>query len=102
MLLIAFVKNTRQGGPVLGGGLTALGMLGGLFTANLSNTMPAAMNMIGILIPQAWVLKSWKMVLDGQSGAALLIPFAGGDLYGRRHVRGRSGDVPQAVCLINR
>lgn len=75
MLLIAFVKNTRQGGPVLGGGLTALGMLGGLFTANLSNTMPAAMNMIGILIPQAWVLKSWKMVLDGQSGAALLIPF---------------------------
>jgi ABC-2 type transport system permease protein len=76
VLLIAFVKNTRQGGPVLGGGLTALGMLGGLFTANMPNAMPATMNMIGILIPQAWVLKSWKMVLDGQSGAALLIPFA--------------------------
>ena len=76
VLLIAFVKNTRQGGPVLGGGLTALGMLGGLFTANLPGAMPAAMDKIGILIPQAWVLKSWKMVLDGQSAAALLIPFA--------------------------
>src|SRR5689334_20077060 len=31
VLLIAFVKNSRQGGPVLGGGLTTLGMLGGLF-----------------------------------------------------------------------
>jgi ABC-2 type transport system permease protein len=76
VLLIAFVKNTRQGGPVLGGGLTALGMLGGLFTANLSTTTPKAMEMIGILIPQAWVLKSWEMVLEGQSGSALLIPFA--------------------------
>src|SRR5512139_769466 len=46
VLLIAFVKSTRQAGPVLGGGLTALGMLGGLFTANMPNAMPAAMNMI--------------------------------------------------------
>ena len=76
VLLIAFVKNTRQGGPVLGGGLTALGMLGGLFTANIPNAMPAAMNRIGLVIPQAWVLKSWKMVLDGQPASDLLLPFA--------------------------
>ena len=77
VLLIAFVKNTRQGGPVLGGVLTALGMLGGLFTANImQNSTPKAMDMIGLLIPQAWVLKSWKMVLGGQSTLALLIPFA--------------------------
>ena len=76
VLLIAFVKSTRQEGAVLGGGLTALGMLGGLFTANMPNVMPAAMNKIALVIPQAWVLKSWKMVLDGQSASALLIPFA--------------------------
>lgn len=76
VLLIAFVKSTRQEGAVLGGGLTALGMLGGLFTANMPNVMPEAMNKIAIVIPQAWVLKSWKMVLDGQSASALLIPFA--------------------------
>ncbi len=76
VLLIAFVKNTRQGGPVLGGGLTALGMLGGLFTANMPNAMPAAMNAIANLTPQGWVLKTWRLVLDGQSTGGLLIPFA--------------------------
>ena len=75
VLLIAFVKSTRQGGPVLGGGLTALGMLGGLFTANMPNAMPAAMNMIANFTPQGWVLKAWRMVMDGQSAGDLLVPF---------------------------
>jgi len=76
VLLISLVKSTRQGGPVLGGGLTALGMLGGLFTANIPNAMPEAMNMIANFIPQGWVLKTWRMVLDGQPVGDLLIPFA--------------------------
>jgi ABC-2 type transport system permease protein len=75
VLLIAFVKSTRQGGPVLGGGLTALGMLGGLFTANIPGAMPAAMNMIANFTPQGWVLKAWRMVMDGQPVADLLVPF---------------------------
>jgi ABC-2 type transport system permease protein len=75
VLLIAFVKNTRQGGPVLGGGLTALGMLGGLFTANMPNAMPTAMNVIANFTPQGWVIKAWRMVMDGQSAGNLLIPF---------------------------
>ena len=75
VLLISFVKNTRQGGPVLGGGLTTLGMLGGLFTANIPGGMPAAFNAIGTFIPQSWVLKSWRMVLDGQSAGDLMVPF---------------------------
>lgn len=74
VLLIAFVKNTRQGGPVLGGGLTALGMLGGLFTANMPNGLPAAMNVIANFTPQGWVLKSWRMVMDGQPVRELLLP----------------------------
>jgi len=76
VLLISFVKSTRQGGPVLGGGLTALGMLGGLFTANMPNAMPAALNVIANFTPQGWVLKAWKMVMDGQSAGDLLVPFA--------------------------
>ena len=75
VLLIAFVKNSRQGGPVLGGGLTALGMLGGLFTANVPNAMPPAMDVIANFTPQGWVLKSWKMVMDGQPAGDLLLPF---------------------------
>jgi ABC-2 type transport system permease protein len=76
VLLIAFVKTTKQGGPVLGGGLTTLGMLGGLFTANVPGGMPAALNAIGNFVPQGWVLKSWRLALDGAPVTDLLIPFA--------------------------
>lgn len=72
-LLISFVKSTQQGGPVLGGGLTALGMLSGLFTANIA--MPAAFNAIANFTPQGWVLKSWRMAMDGAGAGDLLLPF---------------------------
>ena len=75
VLLISFVKSTKQGGPVLGGGLTILGMLGGLFTANIPGGMPEAFNAIGNYIPQGWVLKGWRMALDGSSAGELLVPF---------------------------
>lgn len=75
VLLISFVKSTKQGGPVLGGGLTALGMLGGLFTANMPNALPEAMNRIANFTPQGWVLKIWRIVLDGGSAGDLWIPF---------------------------
>ena len=75
VLLISFVKSTKQGGPVLGGGLTILGMLGGLFTSNIPGGMPEAFNAIGNFIPQGWVLKSWRLTLDGAAAGDLLIPF---------------------------
>ena len=75
VFLISFVKNTRQGGPVLGGGLTALGMLGGLFTANIPN-MPASFNALANFTPQGWVIKIWKLVMDGIALGDLLLPFA--------------------------
>ncbi len=76
VLLIAFVKSTRQGGPVLGGGLTFLGMIGGLFTANIPGGMPGAMDVIANFTSQGWVLKTWRMVMDGQPVTDLFIPFA--------------------------
>ncbi len=76
VLLISFVKTSKQEGPVLGGGLTALGMLGGLFTANMPDAMPAAFNLIANFVPQGWVLKTWRMTLAGQPASDLLLPFA--------------------------
>lgn len=76
VLLISFVKSTKQGGPVLGGGLTVLGMLGGLFTANIPGGMPEAFNAIGNFVPQGWVLKSWRLTLDGAAAGGLLVPVA--------------------------
>jgi hypothetical protein len=49
-------------------------MLGGLFTAGMS--MPKAFTMLSNLTPQGWVIKGWKVVLDGQPGSDLLLPLA--------------------------
>jgi ABC-2 type transport system permease protein len=75
VLLISFVKSTKQGGPVLGGGLTILGMLGGLFTMNIPGGLPDSFNAIGNFTPQGWVLKGWRMALDGSAAGNLLVPF---------------------------
>ena len=75
VLLISFVKTTRQGGPVLGGGLTVLGMLGGLFTSSIPGGMPEAFNLIANVTPQGWVLKGWRIALAGQPTGDQLVPF---------------------------
>ena len=74
VLLISFVKTTKQGGPMLGGGLTALGMLGGLFTTGMS--MPEAVTKLAVFTPQGWIIKTWQLVLSGQPLHELMIPFA--------------------------
>ena len=74
VLLIAFVKSTRQGGPVLGGALTGLGMLSGLFTVALPDP-PAIFALFGNFTPQGWVLKGWTAVLSGGALADVFIPF---------------------------
>jgi ABC-2 type transport system permease protein len=76
VLLIAFVKTSKQGGPVLGGGLTALGMLGGLFTANIPGGMPESFTLLANFTPQGWVLKAWNLALAGAPTVDLLLPFA--------------------------
>ncbi len=72
--LISFVKTSKQAGPILGGALTALGMLGGLFTANMN--MPDAFQKLSIFTPQGWVIKGWQVVLNSQPITDLLVPLA--------------------------
>ena len=74
VLLIAFVKTTRQAGPVLGGGLTVLGMLGGLFSGAVA--MPDAFTRLADFTPQGWVMKAWKLSLEGQPPTEVLAPCA--------------------------
>jgi len=75
VLLVAFIKTSKQTGPVMGGGLTMLGMLGGLFTVAVPN-MPAAFNLLSNFTPQGWVLKTWRITMEGQPAANLLAPFS--------------------------
>jgi ABC-2 type transport system permease protein len=74
VLLISFVNTTQQAGPILGGGLTALGILGGLFTSGLQ--LPEAFTMLAIFTPQGWVIKAWNIVLNGQPLTEQIGPFA--------------------------
>lgn len=74
VFLISLVKSTRQSGPVLGGALSVLGMLGGLFSVAVN--LPAAFDTLGLFTPQGWVLRSWKLTLSGAAPTDLLLPVA--------------------------
>ena len=73
VLIIALVKSTRQGGPVLGGLLTVLGMLGGLFTVAAAG-VPAGLDATWRFTPQGWVLHGWKLALGGSPARETLLP----------------------------
>ena len=73
VMLASFIKTTRQGGPVLGGGLSVAGMLGGLFTQAVPN-MPAAFNKVALALPQGWVIRGWNLAIAGRSISDMLVP----------------------------
>jgi len=73
VLLMSFLKNTRQTGPVMGGVLTLTGMLGGLFTTGFQN-LPAAYETINLLTPHGWALRGWKAALAGGGVGDVLLP----------------------------
>lgn len=73
LLLMSFIKSTRQTGPVLGGVLPVMGMMGGLFTTGIP-TLPAAFDTITLLTPHGWALRSWKLALAGAAPAEVLGP----------------------------
>jgi ABC-type transport system involved in multi-copper enzyme maturation permease subunit len=73
VLLISYTKTTKQAGPMLGGVLTTLGMLSGLFTSNMN--MPEAFTRLSFLTPQGWVMKGWTLTLAGLPAAEVLLPF---------------------------
>jgi ABC-2 type transport system permease protein len=74
VMLASFIKSTRQGGPVLGGGLSVAGMLGGLFTQAVPN-MPAALGKVALALPQGWVIRGWNVAIAGRPATDMLAPF---------------------------
>lgn len=63
VLIMSFLENTRQTGPVLGGVLTVTGMIGGLFTTGIPN-LPSIFEKVKLSMPQGWALEVWQMVLS--------------------------------------
>jgi ABC-2 type transport system permease protein len=76
ILLMSFIKSTRQTGPVMGGVLTISGMLGGLFTVGIPN-LPEALDTITLAMPQGWALEAWRRAIDGANPGGVLVPLLG-------------------------
>jgi ABC-2 type transport system permease protein len=71
VMLMSFIKSTRQAGLVLGGVLTVTAMIGGLFTNGIPN-VPKVMDTVALSMPQGWAMHTWKMSLAGNSAGSLL------------------------------
>jgi ABC-2 type transport system permease protein len=74
LFLMSFVKNMRQTGIILGGVLTVLGMLGGLYTQGFTN-LPKAFEIANLFTPHGWALKAFKIATGAVAGS-LWIPLA--------------------------
>ena len=73
VLLISLVKSTKQEGLVMGGALTALGMIGGLFTMGVA--MPKSFQTLTFFTPHGWVIQGWKLAMDSAPLSELALPF---------------------------
>lgn len=73
VMLMSFIKSTRQTGPILGGVLTLTGMLGGLITNGIPN-IPAVMDKIALTMPQGWAMHTWKLTLAGSTADVIIFP----------------------------
>ena len=73
VMLMSFIKNTRQTGPVLGGVLTITGMIGGLFSNGMPN-LPEVVNKVALSMPQGWAMQAWKLSLAGNDAASIVVP----------------------------
>jgi ABC-type multidrug transport system permease subunit len=71
IFLMSFIKNMRQTGIVLGGVLTVLGMLGGLFTTGFPN-LPKAFATATLFTPHGWALRAFRLALGNLNGSILI------------------------------
>ncbi len=74
VLLMNFIKSTKQGGAILGGVLSLMGLLGGLMT--IAVELPPAFQTVTLFTPQGWAMRAWDMVLEGKPLLTLAVPVA--------------------------
>lgn len=75
LMLMSFVRSSRQAGLVLGVGLSLTGMLGGLFT-NFIPGLPPLFDKVGLAVPQGWAARLWSLALSGAGLREMLPPAA--------------------------
>jgi ABC-2 type transport system permease protein len=73
ILLMSFIKTTRQAGPITGGVITLTGMAGGLMTTGIAK-VPEALNTANLFVPQGWAMRGLRLVLFGAAPQDVLLP----------------------------
>ena len=71
VMIMSFIKSTRQSGPVMGVVLTISGMAGGLMTTGFQD-VPPLFDYLSLITPHGWALRGWKIALDGGGVGDLL------------------------------
>ncbi len=77
LFVISLLKNTRQAGIVIGGVMTALGMIG--MVSVLTGTVPGASNAMStaaLFTPHGWAIRGWQMLLEGGGVEDVLLTVA--------------------------
>jgi ABC-2 type transport system permease protein len=74
VFLVSLCKNSRQAGLVIGGALSATGMLGGLFTAAVQ--MPEGFKRVNKFLPQGWLMEGFQQSLSGAQAQAVMVSVA--------------------------
>jgi linearmycin/streptolysin S transport system permease protein len=74
VLLVTLARTPRESSIIVSLVSAAAGMLGGLFTSAMQ--MPAAFELAGLLVPQGWALRGFKLLQAGAGVPELLAPVA--------------------------
>jgi len=77
IMLIAFMRTTRQAFLVMGGAVILTGMAGGTMTTWFANP-PALFETINLFTPQGWILRGFSAAMCGGGLAEAAVPAAVG------------------------
>lgn len=73
ILLMSFIRNTRQAGPAIGLVVTLTGLLGGLMPTG-DPSQPPAFEKFTLALPQGWAQRGWRLTLAGGGPADIVLP----------------------------
>jgi ABC-2 type transport system permease protein len=80
VLLVALARNAREASIIVSTVSAGAGMLGGLFTSALP--MPLVFEVAGLLVPQGWAMRGFRLLLAGAGFRQLMLPAAVSCLIG--------------------
>jgi ABC-2 type transport system permease protein len=72
ILVLSLIKTTKQAGAVLGGVLSVVGMVGGLFT--IAVEVPPAFKTVALFTPHGWAMRAWELTMEGSPPGAVVGP----------------------------